>query len=68
MTRRVISYKYLPVRLPLFQTITLALVLDRLQPPGIVWGIVATLVCLWWVGAAVALAGEVNVLPCDVDK
>ena len=48
MSIHVISRKYLPSGIPIFPTMTLWLLLDRLQPPGwvlgaawTVWGIIA---------------------------
>ncbi len=37
-TYQVIAFKYLPPRLPILLGIVLWLLLDRLQPPGWVWG------------------------------
>lgn len=43
----VISPKYLPPRLPWAMGIVLWLLLDRLQPPGYVWGIAWTVYGVW---------------------
>jgi len=61
---KVIARKNLPVRLPLFPTITLWLLLDKLQSPGYVWGIVGTLMALIWIAAIFMIIKEkeVNVL------
>lgn len=51
--RRVISANQLPIRVPVFQTMTLWLFLDRLQPSLLVWGVVGTLWCIAMIGALV---------------
>lgn len=45
---KVFKYSYFPARLPLFDTIVIYLLLDKLQVSQLVWGIVGTIVILWW--------------------
>lgn len=45
---RVISYKNMPVRLPVGGTCVLYLMLDRFQAPGWVWGVLGTLLAILW--------------------
>lgn len=47
--RRVIDASCLPLRMPLLPSIVLWLLLDRLQAPGFVWGIVGTIMALLWI-------------------
>lgn len=46
--RYAISYNNMPVTFPIFPTLTVWLLLDRLQPPGWVWGTVSTIFGLYW--------------------
>ena len=50
-----ISRSNIPVKLPFFQTITIYLLLDKLDAAGWIWGVVGTIVVLWWILAIVAL-------------
>lgn len=45
--RKVLSYKSLPARSPLFSSIVLWMMLDYYKAPGWVWGVVGTCVILW---------------------
>lgn len=56
--RRVISRANLPVRLPVWQTVTMVLVLDRFGAPGWLWGVAVTLVAIQWVLTYVIHRGE----------
>ena len=38
-----IARKYLPTGIPVFPTLTIWLMLDRIQPPSVVYGVVWTL-------------------------
>lgn len=56
-----ISYKNLPVRWPLWSSITTWLLLDRLQPPGWVWGAVGCVFALLWIILIIAFFTEEHV-------
>lgn len=47
--RRVISANNLPFRMPLWQTIALLLLLERLGAPPFVWGVVGVLLLFCWI-------------------
>jgi len=46
---RVVAYKNLPARLPVWSTITIWLVFDRLKMPGWVWGAAGCLFIILWI-------------------
>lgn len=48
---KVISYKNMPVRLPVGGSCVLYLLLDRFQAPGWVWGVLGTLLAILWIVA-----------------
>lgn len=50
---KVVSNKNLPMRLPIFPTITLWLLLDRLDAAVWVWSVVGTLWVILWIVAAI---------------
>ena len=56
--RKVIARRNLPAGLPLWQTVALVLVLDRLAAHGWVWGVALTLAALWWVVALASMRTE----------
>lgn len=58
MKRNVISRKNLPVRLPMPMTISLGLLLDRLDAPGWVWGVGGAAMVIIWISAILLLASE----------
>ncbi|MBW9334569.1 hypothetical protein FEE59_13705 [Herbaspirillum sp. RU 5E] len=58
MKRNVISRKNLPVRLPMPLTISLGLLIDRLDAPGWVWGVAGTAMAIIWISAILLLAAE----------
>jgi tryptophan-rich sensory protein len=60
---RCIRLSNLPPRLPAWPTATIALILDRFHPPGVVEGVVWTLVAIWW---ALALTAVWRYEPVDV--
>ena len=47
--RRVIAMNQLPMRPPIIPTLVYWLVLDRLEAPGWVWGVVVTLTAAAWI-------------------
>jgi hypothetical protein len=55
---KVIRYENLPRNLPLFQTLVIWLVFDRLSAPGWLWGVVVTLVVLIWSVSIFAMATQ----------
>lgn len=55
MKDKVISRKQLPTVLPLNSSMVCALVLDRVNAAGWVWGVCGTLFALAWVAALVCL-------------
>lgn len=52
---KVVKYKNLPARLPVWPTIVLWLLLDRLRAPGWVWGVCGTITALGWLGSLAQL-------------
>ena len=54
-TTKVIPYKNLPGRIPIWSTAVVWLVLDRLAAPGWVWGICGTIWCFIWVFSVIAI-------------
>jgi hypothetical protein len=52
---KVISRKQLPTNLPTQFTLLMWLVLDKLDSPGWVWGVVGTLVAILWASAIHAM-------------
>lgn len=46
---RVIKASQLPARLPIFSTIVVWLLMDRLQAGQLAWGIVGTFMAILWV-------------------
>lgn len=56
--RRVISRTNMPARLPVWQTVTLVLVLDRVGVPGWLWGVALALTGVVWVLTYVIHRGE----------
>lgn len=63
MKQRVVMFKNLPSRPPVFQSITMWLLLDRTQASGVWWGVSATLFAVVWIGWIVAQFTE---QPTDV--
>lgn len=57
MKRRVVAPKHLPIRLPVFQTVTLWLLLDRLGVTGAWLGVIWT---LWALLVLLAIVGMVT--------
>lgn len=53
--RETISYANLPTHLPVMSTLVGWLVLDRTRAPGWVWGVVGTILGLFWIGSIIAL-------------
>ena len=52
-SKKVVSTGCLPAHLPVWPTITLWLLLERLHANPIVWGIVGTLMVMVWIGTLV---------------
>ena len=47
--KRVVAPSSLPTRIPLWPTIVIYLLLEKLQATGLVQGIVYTLLVVWWI-------------------
>ena len=56
--KRVVAPSSLPTRIPLWPTIVIYLLLEKLQATGLVQGIVYTLLALWWIGAIASMYHE----------
>jgi hypothetical protein len=56
MNRTVIPWDALPTRLPTTQTAVAFLLLDRFAAPGWVWGVVGTVIVLWWVSCIISVS------------
>lgn len=56
--KRVVALSSLPTRIPLWPTIVIYLLLEKLQATGLVQGIVYTLLVIWWVVAIYNLNRE----------
>lgn len=65
---KVISRAELPGRLPIYQTILIWLLLDRMQASQWIWGVMGTLFGLLWIGSIVALIKEEQVSVLDPSK
>jgi hypothetical protein len=65
---RVIDYKYLPARLPTFQTATGGLLLERLHAPPEVWGAAIVIAILFWTWAIYSVATQRRVHPRDMPQ
>ena len=58
---KVISWKNMPSRLPIFPTITTYLFLDRLGAAGWVWGAVGCVFVIGWAIAIIAMSTQTKV-------
>jgi hypothetical protein len=56
--RLVISVNNLPLQMPVYQTIVVYLLLDKLQASGLLTGIVYTFLALWWIVVIVAKVAD----------
>lgn len=59
--RRVISNKNFPARLPITFTVVVWLFLDRLQVSDVTWGVVITILAIYWIGNIYLLFKEEHV-------
>jgi len=55
MSRTVIPWDALPAQLPVQTTAVVYLLLEHFDAPGLVWGVVGTLLALLWAGAMVRM-------------
>lgn len=62
---KVVKREFIPTRLPLSQTLISVLMMDYYNASGWVWGVVITLILLWWIFAVIRLAHEEDVNPFD---
>ena len=58
---KVVSYKCLPSKLPVWQTVTAFLLLDRLNVPQWVWGAVGCFYLLAWIICLFAVINQKQV-------
>lgn len=58
MTRTVLPWGIMPAQLPVQTTALAWLLLDRLAAPGWVWGVVGTVLALFWVLAIVRMVTD----------
>ena len=58
---KVVSYKSLPIRIPWVHTALAYLFLDRFKAPGWAWGVVATVIALFWILSFIGLATQEQV-------
>lgn len=49
-TRYTITSNNLPVKMPFWQTITALLALDRCHAPEWLYGVLAVVFAIWWIG------------------
>lgn len=54
-TTKVVPFSQLPMRLPIWPTAVLYLLLDRFNPPGWVWGAAGAIMALLWVICSIAI-------------
>lgn len=66
--KKVIAYKYTPVRLPITFTIVWWLVLDRIHATELFWGIAGTLIVIVWIVSIIAMIKEEHCEPEWKDK
>ncbi len=67
MSRR-IDYKYLPARPPLFQALTVGLLLDRFDAPGWMWGAMGVLWGALLIGTWYAMFSQKLVHPTELPR
>ena len=58
---KVISWKNLPARLPIFPTITMYLLLVQLQAAEWVWGAIGLFTVLIWIISIIAVCRQVKI-------
>lgn len=58
---KVISRKNLPARPPVLLTAVVYLFLDKFQASGVVWGVVFTILALFWIAWIIALFKEEDI-------
>lgn len=63
---KVIDYKYLPTRFPVWQTVVVWLVLDRLQPGDWLQGAAWTFMVFVWIATFVMVLKETGVSPKEI--
>lgn len=56
--RKVVSWKSMPSRLPINMSVVVWLVLDRLKPPGWVWGACGAVLLIVWVASIISMCRE----------
>jgi predicted PurR-regulated permease PerM len=68
MSRQVIGRRYLPAQLPIFQTLTAWLFLDRIHASGWVYGVIGTLLAVVWIACIYALATHEYRHPAEIKR
>lgn len=66
MPRKVISFKYLPARLPIWPTVIMLLVLDRFGWPPAAAGAIGLWFALMWLACLYCVATEERVAPGEI--
>lgn len=66
--RKVLSTDCLPWRLPIFPSITLWLLLDRVRAPGWVWGVVGSFMFAIWCGAIYEMSTQRMIVPKELEE
>ncbi len=56
--KHVLHWDNMPARLPIVSTIAFWLLLDRIDAHPIVWGVIGTFFCFFWVGCITALYNQ----------
>ena len=65
-TMKVIDRKYLPGKYPIWPSVTLWLLMDRLHANQLAWGIVGTIWAIIWVLAITVSIKEKSVHPTEL--
>jgi hypothetical protein len=65
-TMKVINAKYLPAQLPLTLTLVSILALDRWNANGVWWGVICTILVIFWIAAIWKLFTQDAVKPNEI--
>ena len=63
---KVLHPRHLPTKLPILTTAVIYLVMDKFHPAGWVWGVVITLLVIYWIASIVALGRDKFVSPTEL--
>jgi hypothetical protein len=61
MKKRVISYKNLPSRIPVYQAMVAYLMMDKFNAAGWVWGVVGTIFTIVIISSIIGLFNQIEV-------